>query len=360
MNSRIPHIDMAAGVMILWMIVYHAISYAWGFDLRDYWGIADLSSLPDNVHAYIRDGNIEMINPCIYFPYLSFLMPWFFFKSGKFFKKREPEEHWYNDSRKLLRTFVIWSVIGYMLFLLFGWLQHSLSLRSATYSVLRGFFLTGKIPLNEPLWFLLTLFGVRFMANWILPQKEEKYYWLKLDTVIIIGYLVAFSCYRFNHQLLPYWVANGASGLVFFSLGYALRDYENKWWIVAPCAAVYVICCFVGFPIVDMMFNRLLSGAYLLWIPVAFCGIVVFDALCEWICKCIRVLPLEIVGRNAMAIYITHILVLQVVMFVIEYFELTFFCPYVLWCILVGYLLFIPPLCYLLIKRPMLLGEYRK
>ncbi len=138
-RQRIPFIDFAAGIMILWMIIYHALCYEWGFISR----------------------GIEITNPCVYFPYLSFFMPWFFYKSGQFFEKRPMKESLSKDARKLLLTFVIWSAIGYTFYLLFGTLNHSLTLRSATYSIARGLFLTGKVPINEPLWFLLTLFGVR-------------------------------------------------------------------------------------------------------------------------------------------------------------------------------------------------------
>lgn len=65
--------------MILWMIIYHALCYSWGFELQDYWEIADLSLLPKGLKAQINsEGKLEAINPCIVFPYLSFFMPCFF------------------------------------------------------------------------------------------------------------------------------------------------------------------------------------------------------------------------------------------------------------------------------------------
>ncbi len=328
------------------MIIYHALYNSWSFDLRNYWDVTDLSFLPQGVKALINsDGKLEAINPCILFPYLSFFMPWFFYKSGQFFRKRPWKEQVTKDAHKLLRTFVIWSVIGYVMFLAFGMLQHTLTLRSATYSIVRGLFLTGKVPINEPLWFLLTLFGVRLMANIILPKKGEKYYYLKIFAFAIIGYVAAYLAFRFNHRLLPYWVANGASGLVFFALGYGLRDYENKWWLIIPCLVVYIVCGFTGFPMVDMMFNKLLAGNYLLWIPVALCGIVTFNTICRFTCKYIPIRPLEIVGLNAMTIYVTHILILLTIQFVITYFEITTLYPYMLWMYLIGYVAFLPLLC---------------
>lgn len=327
LQKRIPYIDLAAGIMILWMIIYHAFCYTSG----------------------VSFGRSEE-SPCISFPYLSFFMPWFFYKSGQFFEKRSYKELFRKDARKLLLTFAIWSAIGYVFYLIIGALQQSLTLRGATYSIVRGLFLTGKVPINEPLWFLLTLFGVRFVANWLLPNKDNKFRWLIVVCIVIVGYIIAYGCFRWNHPLLPYWVANGASGLVFFALGYEMRDYESKWWLMVPSVVAYFICCIVGFPMVDMIFNKLLAGNYLLWIPVALCGIVVFNALCRWMCKYIRLKPIELVGQNAMTIYVTHILIVLTCTFVVEYFDMTLCYPYMLWIILGAYTIFLPVLCYLLPK----------
>lgn len=347
-KQRIPYIDFAAGIMILWMIIYHAIGCALDLSLVGLWGISDASLIPEGAKAFIKaEGKLERINVCVLFPYLSFFMPWFFYKSGQFFEKRPIKESLTKDARKLLLTFVIWSAIGYVMFLLFGVLNHSLTLKGATYSIARGLFLTGKVPINEPLWFLLTLFGVRFIANTILPNRHSQYSWLSIMAIVIVGYVIAYLAYRFNHPLLPYWVANGASGLAFFALGYGLRNYEIKWWIIVPCILVYILCCFVGFPMVDMIYNTLLAGEYLLWIPVAFCGIVTFNALCRFIYKHVRIRPIEIAGQNAMNIYVTHILIVMTCIFIMEYYDLSQLYPYTTWILLGSYVLFLPLFCYL-------------
>jgi fucose 4-O-acetylase-like acetyltransferase len=202
-RTRLPWLDFASGIMILWMIVYHAIGCAWGYEIRDLWGITDASLLPEGVHAFINSkGKLEVLNPCVVFPWLHFFMPWFFYKSGQFFKKTSTKDMWKKDSQKLLKTFVIWSAIGYIFYLLIGLLNDSLTLRNTTYSIVRGLFLTGKVPINTPLWFLLTLFGVRFVANKILPERGDRYTWLKIVSVVLIGYAISYLAYRFNHRFL--------------------------------------------------------------------------------------------------------------------------------------------------------------
>jgi fucose 4-O-acetylase-like acetyltransferase len=306
-SERLPWLDFASGVMILWMIVYHALQAAWGYDARHLWGITDAALIPEGVRAFINsEGKLEVLNPCVVFPFLHFFMPWFFYKSGQFFKKQSTKQLWKKDSQKLLKTFVIWSAIGYVFFLLLGWMNDTLTLRRATYSILRGLFLRGQVPINGPLWFLLSLFGVRMVANWLLPKRDEQFAWLRIIAVVLIGYVVSYLAYRFDHRLLPYWVANGASGLSFFALGYAMRDWEAKWWVVVPCMIVYIVGCVVGFPIVGMWCNTLFNGNYLLTIPIAFCCIVFFNAVCRFVCQYIHLKPIEWVGKNALTFYVVH------------------------------------------------------
>ena len=347
-NSRLPWLDFASGIMILWMIVYHAISCAWGYEVRDLWGITDASLLPKGVHAFINgEGKLEVMNPCVVFPWLHFFMPWFFYKSGQFFKKTSTKDLWKKDSQKLLKTFVIWSAIGYIFYLLIGLLNDSLTLRNTTYSIVRGLFLTGKVPINTPLWFLLTLFGVRFVAKKLLPERGDRYTWVKIVSIVLVGYAICYLAYHFNHRLMPYWVANGAAGLGFFTVGYAMRDYEQKWWVIVPCILVYILGCVLGFPIVDMLPNQLVAGNYLFWIPSAFCCIIVYNTLYQWIYKFIRIKPIELVGQNAMVIYVVHCMLFVGVSTVFEYFDVPISSGWLFAVIILAYALFLPICCWI-------------
>ena len=345
-RARLPWLDFASGVMILWMIVYHAISTAWGYELHDLWGITDVSLLPAGVHAFIGiEGKLEVLNPCLVFPWLYFFMPWFFYKSGQFFTKQSVKELWQKDTHKLLKTFVIWSAVGYVFYLLIGWLCDTITIRNATYSVIRGLFLTGKVPINTPLWFLLTLFGVRMVANRFLPERDDKYASWKIISMVAIGYVISYLAYRFNHRLLPYWVANGAAGLSFFTLGYALRDWEQKWWLIALSVLVYIVGCVWGFPVVDMWPNKLVAGQYLLWIPVSLCCIITFNAVCRWITCLIQVKQMEWVGKNAMTIYVVHCMVYVTVSTIFEYYDVQIATGWLFGVILLAYALILPIVC---------------
>ena len=348
-STRLPWLDFASGIMILWMIMGHAISAAWGYEVRDLWGIRDASLLPKGVHAFINnEGALELLSPCVVFPYLHFFMPWFFYKSGHFFQKRSVKTLWKKDWNKLMKTFIIWSIVGYVFFLFFGWLNDSLTLRSATYSVIRGLFLRGYIPINNALWFLLSLFGVRLMANWLLPERVDRFFGVRIVGVVLLGYAISYLAYRFNHRLLPYWVANGAAGLSFFALGYAMRDWEQKWWLVVPCAIVYISGCVLGFVHVGMLDNKLWLGNYFLWIPQAFCCIVFFNFVCRKLCKYIHIKPIEWVGKNAMAIYVMHYVIVIILVDILQYYDVCLSSQWVMSLILFAYVLILPLCCWIM------------
>lgn len=351
-SNRLSYVDLGAGIMILWVILIHAISSAFSFE---WWGIdrsllTDISQLPANVHAYINpQGYISQISPYVWIPYLHFVMPWFFYKSGQFFVKRNQLDLVRKDSHKLLRQLIIWSVVGYVFFLVFCWMDDILTWREATYRVMKHLFLYGKIRINTPLWFLFTLIGVRQIANIVLPDKNCKYYWLICIIVILFGYVISYAAYRWNHRLLPTWVGNGAQGLAFFTLGYCLQKYETKWWLLVPCIVVYVACCIWGFSIVSMSGNSLLLGKYLLNIPECFAGIVVFNVLCRLVAKYLHKLslPFEIVGQYAMVVYVTHGLIYSPIRHIFWHFEPVSLMPYIFWITVGLYICFLPLFCYL-------------
>ena len=76
-SERLPWLDFASGVMILWMIIFHALQAAWGYDVRHLWGVTDAALIPEGVRAFINsEGKLEVLNPCVVFPFLHFFMPW--------------------------------------------------------------------------------------------------------------------------------------------------------------------------------------------------------------------------------------------------------------------------------------------
>ena len=349
-KERISYSDLGAGIMILWMILGHALGVSWNLQLYGLWDVTDLSLLPKGVPTYLDDeGKVHNLYPSVVFPFLSFFMPWFFYKSGQFFSHRTIADEWKKDWGKLMRQFLIWSAFGYILYVGFCYIEGNFTLRQLTYRVLKTFILEGNIKLNTPLWFLFTLFGVRQIANILLPKNDSKFYWIQCIAIILLGYIVSYAAYRYNHRLLPEWVANGSTGLAFFTMGYCLKKYETKWWLLIPGLIVYAACCIYEFPVVSMKSNFLHSGKYLLYMPTCLCGIVVFNMVCRLISKYIPFLsrPFEYIGIYAMIIYVSHGLLYRPIYNILYDFELTSLMPYSLWIILASYVIFLPLFCVL-------------
>ena len=244
-DQRFKYIDFLAGLMILWMMMGHAVNQASLAEIMQYglWGATRVSALPEGLHARLgSNGSVNIIGLGYFIPnFLFFFMQWFFYKSGQFFKKRSIREEWKKDWSKLIVQFLIWSAVGYVLYVVLLGFQGGLTLRKATYSIVRGFFLNGYIPLNFPLWYLFSLFVVKQVANVVLPHKEERYFHLKCALIVLGSFAVGFSAYLWKHPFFPMWLANGSVGLAFFTLGYWFSKYETKWWLIVPCTIICIL-----------------------------------------------------------------------------------------------------------------------
>ncbi len=353
---RFSYIDIGAGIMILWMIVGHAVYAASSVEISLY----DLCSRigeefpADKVHAIVgKNGQLHPIGLSKLIPNcLFFFMPWFFYKSGQFFRKRGLIDAWRDDWKKLINKFILWSAFGYILYLIFQYIDGFLTLRTATYDVLYGLFFFGSVRLNSPLWFLLSLFIVRQIANMQLPDNEDRYYSLKNVIIIVACCLVAFCAYSLHWRYLPYTVANCALGLAFFTLGYWIHRYETKWWLFVPCLLVYIACCIFGFPEIDVRSNYCVnSKMYLLSLPACFAGIIVFNMFTRILSSRLRFIstPLESIGRSAMIIYVSHGLIFESVCRILPSMGITRLMTFnsALWIVLCAYVLLLPILCIL-------------
>lgn len=134
-GQRTIWVDCVAGLLVLRMILGHYVSYS---GLKDSFLFSSLNVL-------------------------FFYMPWFFFKSGMFFRPIE-KEMWVLQLRKKVKSLVI----PYLIFSLFGVLVGYTYFRvsgDANYcielsSVISNFVGMGAFYWSSHLWFLLSLFVV--------------------------------------------------------------------------------------------------------------------------------------------------------------------------------------------------------
>lgn len=126
----------------------------------------------------------------------------------------------------------------------------------------------GSIPINYPLYFLLSLFMVRLIAKPIVEAKSS---------VLIIGVsLFCFLTVFFNSYNIAepnYWV-NVVTGTAFFLLGYVFRDIQYMKLIRIVATVSYILLEMFAFSSVEMRHNLLESGSYLVWPIICLSGII--------------------------------------------------------------------------------------
>ena len=346
-QTRIQYIDLGVGIMILWMVVYHALLCAWHIEM-DFSSMPALYQIiPQTTYTFIDElGEKKIINPCLLFPYLCFFMPFFFYKSGIFHRKVGWKYLLKKDTRKLLLNYLVWGGIGFIILIFLRLFDCTTTFKGFLFSTIGDIVLYGKAPLNAPLWFLLSLFGVHLIANLLLPGedfnlKHPHVFHFYCLTIILIGCALSYFLYiraytdspiRVSRQ--PYWIANITSGFTFYSMGYWVDKYSNKIWLYIPSVFFYSICCCVGFTIVDMCPNKLLQGNYLLWFPISLVSIITFNALCkliivlrEQVSQLLHIKSsiffFEAIGKNAMTIYVSHFILLKIYSYIARYFHIT-------------------------------------
>lgn len=311
--KRIAYIDVASGVLILWVMAFHAMNSCKVF------------------------GEVDVR---VALPYLTFSMPWFYYKSGQFFRMDRGVEGIRKDYRKFVIPFLKWGMIGYVVYLLMHLVAGTLTWDLATLKALDTLYIYGYIPVNTPTWFILSLFLVRLCAYYLLKWKIHPVW------SILGGIAIGLGFNELACPWLPFPIANVAMGITFFMVGYQYRKFETNKWLRMACIAGYVCFLIFGCSIVGHHRNVLLEGHFLLWPVFAYCGIVTFNNICRWIAQvCSRFIrPITFVGENAMTLLVSHALI---------YMPAVYLSPLSPWTttahIFVGYTLLIG--CLVIVKR---------
>lgn len=240
---------------------------------------------------------------------LYFFMPWFFYKSGMFFKKNSDwREQLRKDAHHLLIPFLVFSAIGQIFLWInlfakgdMNWLHYV--------SFPKWLLLNGSIPANSPLWFLLSLFIVKIIYNVVSNRISNIY-------IIVIALGVAFID-NYSGIYAPYYLANSALGLVFFILGSRMKILQYNKYVVLIAAFSYAIS--IVFPSsIGMLNNVLVKGhCYLLATVYALAGIIVINKVAQItpprFYNTLTIRGLCNIGRNSMNYYIMHWIILMIV-----------------------------------------------
>lgn len=266
--ERNKSIDSVAGLMITYMVFTHICQH----------------------YGYEKSSVYMALEHILYF-----FMPWFFFKAGMFFKIGDNKTVLKKSFDRLIRPFILYSLIGHICYCGICYLQGDFHLSTLVpyYSLL----MQGSIPGNLPLWFLLTLFFSRIAFN-VVMNKGCSPYW-----IAAVSLLLAFVLHVVNSKQ-PFYLANTMTGVFFMSVGYL---YAKRAKITPPILLAYLLVYLMSqsFPsFVGMRSNHLYYGFYLLWIIYSVSGIVLINFLARKFLNNTKIL--SFLGTYSMEIYCLH------------------------------------------------------
>lgn len=278
MGHRVIYLDTAAGIMLTYVIVYH--TWMW-------------SNLPLDVF-WVR---------C-----LSFCMPWFFFKGGLVYRRKEIMTVVKDGWKRLMIPYIVFTLIGSVFLWLPMIVNGSFRFSQAIISSFRDIIELGSAYGNLALWFLLSLFVVRILFAVIQTRVSRKSLWLTIALPIL------FHLFKGNVNIdFPFYCSNILSGLAFYTLGFLLKDFKPSVLLFMSFMLVYMssVCFFPQR--VDMRSDTITSGCYIGWITMSLIGIVVINHLCRIFFNFDNLISW--VGKNAMPFYCWHLIVLKVISF---------------------------------------------
>lgn len=295
-KARDLSLDIVAGVLIIWMMLTHAAA---GAEYEPTW--------------------FKWADRILYF-----FMPWFFFKAGMFFKAKPRREFYRSNFKRLIVPFLVFSLIGYLCWLP-GMIGNSeLSMKYKLLAPFIQLWKEGSVTGNIPLWFLLSLFIVKALANEAMLRHVS--FWITGALGLIVGFAL-----HFKGGLEPLWIANSAIGLAFFILGYWLhspavadhrvRRWLRGWMFYLPALTLFMAQLLFLPGSVTMRSNGY-SGVhigygveYLIWFVASTLGCLLINKAATW--KPLRYTGLHRVGRDSMGYLAVHQLVINLALLLV-------------------------------------------
>lgn len=213
----------------------------------------------------------------------AFYMGWFFFKGGLFAKAGESLHSVVSKSfHRLIVPYIIFSLIGVFFYWLDLRLQGPVGMRWFVGQNFRFLFHRGTFYGNLPLWFLLTLFLVRLLFNWLV---RFRYTDIILALLILTLYFLRYlDVLGIGHRLIfPYWLYNTIIGLAYYWLGYRLRPllHHPKTFLVSLLPFILLI------PYIKLSYDFRSStagGDFLLTIVYCLASCFVAIGISRWFC----------------------------------------------------------------------------
>lgn len=236
--------------------------------------------------------------------FLFFFMPWFFFKSGMFYKVRPIKQQFVKDAKRLLIPYVVFTVFGWLLYLPF---EKEFIVLDDMMLMVKNIAALGGAFCNSPLWFLLVLFLIRQVHNLFqsISQHKRLFLWCEL----IVSFVMAMIMSLLNIDR-PLWVPNVLLGLSYFAIGTMLKgnfDELSQKKIVIVISFMLYGLSFITLGNTNFEGNTADGGVlgYMLWCFFSIAGIILYSGifrLFTWL----NVKPLLLLGVSSMTFFVAH------------------------------------------------------
>lgn len=280
-TTRNRYYDIEAGILLCYMIFCHVAQWA---NMQD----APVSNLLKNIFF--------------------FFMPFFFFKGGVYFVNTDTNKIVRNSFKRLMIPYIVFSLMGHCLQCVHLILTENLSLQTAVLFPLLEVLKYGSVKGNLALWFLLSLYCVRVLFSVMVKRVAP--------TVIFLFFASISTILNTLDLTIPYYCENIPAGLMFFSAGYVMKEWQYHRTVIFVCALTYLSIFLFGYPVVHMRDNSLVSGYYIHWIYASIISIILLANILKRTEYLSVFAPFAYLGRNSMHYYVAHWMVLTLVMIV--------------------------------------------
>lgn len=278
-RERNHSIDFACGFFTMYVILYHI---QWFSGVNDVWWMKFM-------HVF------------------DFFMPWFFFKGGMFAIHKEEKSVVLNSVRRLLIPFFFYGIFGCCVNSFFLCVDGDFTWKHHLLRPFKVLLMEGAFPCNGPLWFLLSLFVVRLIANKMMGRALPVVIWALL--IWSLGIILYFCDLK-----VPAYFYNIPTGLFFYMAGIWLKDLQYKPKVFNISICFFVLCIYLCHTHVDMRINMLIEGKYILYAFESVSGIIVVNNIAKEI-PCDRTKSIIYVGRNSMDFYVLHFPIMLLVLY---------------------------------------------
>ncbi len=237
---------------------------------------------------------------------LNFSIPWFFFKSGICFS---PQKNNKDIIQNLLFPYIAFSIIGYGVSVIYLIARHDFNWQHYVVLPITEVLLKGAVSGNSALWFLSTLFFCHVIYKKISSFVGNSI--VKNSLLVIVCVLAAWGCNVLNINK-PLYLASTFLGLAFFVTGYCIKtiQYDKRILCLSILTVIVFLCTVI--PCVDVSSNTLLTGCYPCYFLYAIACCIVVDNLFHRLPICNKILLY--IGANSYIIYVSHWIIITVVL----------------------------------------------